>query len=41
MAPVVAAVRIMAMLAISRIPIRGRKCSRQMRTTISVVEYST
>ncbi len=41
MAPVVAAVRIIAVAAIASRPMRGRKCSRQMRTTISLVEYST
>ena len=41
MAPVVAAVSSMATEAISRSPMRGRRCSRQMRRTISPVVYST
>ena len=41
MAPVVAAVSSMATEASMRSPMRGRKCSCQMRLTISPVVYST
>ena len=41
MAPVVAAVSSMAKVASSRSPMRGLRCSFQMRGTISPVVYST